>query len=471
MTQQHQCGLCLSCGAPFLPKADDVDLFRHKGNTSVLFLNMEFQNNRDLRRQYEYAKYAGTQDAAHVFHDSHHRYAIEYMCHHHTGDSDVTWGLNPNALVVPAAQNCPLPYFRTPTSKRGKGPMVATWNRPPQADRLDFSPLLDAVILAANAGTARPVLLNLGETYALCRGCNLIMTQQNNMDFHLGLRNMRAVNDGPLVQGSPVSQWRANDQRVDQPLAFGRWSRVLGPPTQHPLGDGTDDLTPLLAYYLHMCLPFVALPGSPDPFQTRIAAPNMRQPARTLYLELCWVILEVACVATLRDLGRLYAPVGARSHGPQQHSGVLDFYVSYFVFRLMQFEHGLLVRRAGLDFVQWHQKYYWDALNCKGLFPVELATSLLGARVYSSVAQPSRDLLEDICGGLMNLYTADLQPLIMFVTNQSAGLPPEITAYFLPLPAMRELKARSGRQVLHRPRDPIFVVGRKRARVGAALPA
>jgi hypothetical protein len=121
--------------------------------------------------------------------------------------------------------------------------------------------------------------------------------------------------------------------------------------------------------------------------------------------------------------------------------------VSYFVFRLMQFEHGLLVRRAGLDFVQWHQKYYWDALNCKGLFPVELATSLLGARVYSSVAQPSRDLLEDICGGLMNLYTTDLQPLIMFVTDQRAGLPLEVTAYFLPLPAMRELKARSGRQV------------------------
>ncbi len=449
MSQQHQCGLCLSCGAPFLPKASAVDLLRHKGNTSVLFLNMEFSGNNDIRQRYEYAKYASPKDASHLFHDSHHRSALEYMCEHHTGDSDVGWHgpIVPNALV-PAAPNGPLPYYRSPTSKRSKGPMVAVWNRPPPQHRLDFTPLLDGVVHAANQTTARPTLQNYAETQALCRGCNLIMTQENDMHFHLGLGRMRAVNTGPIVSGTPVRHYKANDRNTDALAAYGVWRKAAGTPTQHPLGNASDDLTPMVAYYLHMCLPYVQLPGHPDPFQQHIANAPMRFHARSLYLQLCWIILEIACVATLRDVGRLYAPVGSRSHGPQQHSGVLDLYVSFFLFRLMQFEFGTNVRREGLDFVQWHQKYFWDALNCKEMFPVEQATALLGARVYSSVVQPSRDLVQDICGGLMHLYDHELRPLILFVTNQHGTLPMEITSYFLPLPVMRELKARSGRQVL-----------------------
>lgn len=448
MSQQHQCGLCLSCGAPFLPKASAVDLFRHKGNTSVLFLNMEFSGNNDIRKRYEYAKYTAAKDASHLFHDSHHRSALEYMCDHHTGDSDVTWGgpVVPS-MIVQAAPNGPLPYYRTPTSKRSKGPMVAIWNRPTRANRLDLQDLLDGVVSAANTATARPVMQNYSETHALCRGCNLIMTQENDMSFHLGLGRMRASNPGPIVVGTPVRHFKASDRRVDQFSAYGTWRKATGGSVSHPLGDSSDDLTPMVAYYLHMCLPYVQPPADPDPFVQDIPNPAMQHPARSLYLQLCWIILEIACVATLRDVGRLYPPLGARSHGPQQHSGVLDLYVSFFLFRLMQFEFATHVRREGLDFIQWHQKYFWDALNCKGLYPVEQVTSLLGGRVYTSVVQPSRDLVQDIGRGLMHLYNVELRPLILFATNQHAGLPIEITAYFLPLPAMRELKARSGRQV------------------------
>lgn len=449
MSQQYQCGLCLSCGAPFLPNAAAVDLFRHKGNTSVLFLNMEFAGNADIRQRYEYAKYSSAKDASHMFHDSHHRSALEYMCDHHTGDSDVTWGgLVMRNIVVTAANNGPLPYYRTPTSKRSKGPMVATWGRPPAQERLNFETMLEFILEAGNLPDSRATQQNYDETYALCKGCNLIMTQENNMNFHLGLGRMRATNTGPLVMGSPVKQYKANDFGNDQFSAYGRWKKGAGTCTRHPQGAAQDDLTPMLAYYLHMSLPFVQNQNDQDQFYQNIRNPRMAQAARALYLQQAWIILEIACVATLRDRGRLYAPLGSRSHGPQQHSGVLDLYVSFFLFRLMQFEFGNTVRKEGLDFIQWHQKYFWDALNCKGLFPVQQATTLLGARVYSSVVQPSRDLLQDICEGLMRLYREDLRPLILFAANQRQDLPMEITAYFLPLPAMRELKARSGRQVL-----------------------
>lgn len=449
MSQQHQCGLCLSCGAPFLPQTTDVDLFRHKANTSVLFLNMEFTGNKDIRRAYEHAKYTGTKDASHLFHDSHHRAALEYMCDHHTGDSDVKWvGPINTGAIVSAGPNGPLPYYRAPTSKTSKGPMVATWNRPTRQNRLNFQVLLDGVISAANQTTAGISLQNYGETQALCRGCNLIMTQENNMNYHLGLARMRRTNEGPIVAGDRINQYNANDRRVDQFSAYGVWRKAPGAFTRHPDGTPSDDLTPALAYYLHMCLPFLNPPLEPDPFLTDIRNPAMHQHARSLYLQLCWIILEIACVATLRDVGRLYAPMGARSHGPQQHAGVLDLYVSFFIFRLMQFEFGTLVRREGLDFVQWHQKYFWDALNCRGLFPTEEISAVLGSRVYTSVKQPSRDLVQDICGGLMDLYNNKLRPLVMFVTNQRTSLPLEVSAYFLPLPTMRELKARSSRQVL-----------------------
>ena len=450
MTQIHQCALCLSCGSPFLPKSTEADTYLRKGTQSVLFLNQEFEDNHELRRKYNIAKYTDVKQAGHIFHDSHHQLALEYMCTRHTGDANVRWA-GGGVRVVPDGVNVPMPYMKNPQGKKDKGPMLATWNAPPEDSRLDFRSLLHLLISAADLTSARPSLINLDETYAICKACNMIMTQQNNMNFHLGLKTMRAVNPAPLLgpRGDMITQWKANTRSASPREAYGRWSRIAGAAgrgTLHPHGNTGDDLTPGIAYYLHMCLPFLG-GGAPDPF-TRIGNADMRGPARSLYLHLSWIILEIACLATLRDLGKLYDPVGARSHGPQQHSGALDIYVSYFIYRLMQFEYGEQVEREGLDFVQWHQKYYWDAINCKGLFPQHRITRLIADRVYTTVMQGSKPLVQEICKGLMDLYEQDLDPLVRFVTNQPVDLPMEIRSYFLPLPAMRELRRRSARQVM-----------------------
>lgn len=449
MTQLHQCGLCLSCGSPFLPRSSEADTYLRKGSQSVLFLNQEFQDNHDIRRVYDSAKYTAVKQRGHIFHDSHHQLAIEYMCHRHTDDHAVGW-TSGTVRVLPVTPNPPMPFLKTPSGKRGKGPMVATWNPPPPNARLDFRGLLDHIIRAADGTSARSTPINLDETFAICQGCNLIMTQQNDMNFHLGLKNMRAVNPAPLLgpRGGMITQWKVEDRGVSAREAYGVWRRVAGRQgagTVHPDGKAGDALSPAIAYYLHMCLPYLG-GGAAYPFLD-IQNANMRAPALHVYLQLSWIILEIACIATLRDLGKLYEPVGARSHGPQQHSGALDIYVSYFIFKLMQFEFGEHVEREGLDFVQWHQKYYWDALNCKGLFPSRRLTHLLADRVYTSVTQPSRVLVEEICRGLMHLYTEELDSLVAFVTNQGDDLPMEIRSYFLPLPAMRELRRRSARQV------------------------
>ena len=449
MTQLHQCGLCLSCGSPFLPKSSEADTYLRKGSQSVLFLNQEFEDNHDIRRVYDHPKYTAVKQAGHIFHDSHHQLAIEYMCHRHTMDYPVRW-TSGGTRVLPLTPNPPMPFLKTPAGKKGKGPTVATWNPPPENARLNFRALLNHIIGAADESTARSTPINLDETFAVCQGCNLIMTQQNDMNFHLGLKGMRAVNPAPLLgpRGGMITQWSMEDRGVSAREAYGVWRRVRGKKgagTEHPSGKAADALSPAVAYYLHMCLPYLGA-GAVDPF-TRIQNANMQAPALHTYLQLSWIVLEIACLATLRELGRLYEPVGARSHGPQQHLGALDIYVSYFIYKLMQFEFGEHVEREGLDFVQWHQKYYWDALNCKGLFPSRRITHLLADRVYTSVTQPSRVLVEEICNGLMRLYTEDLDSLISFVTNQGDDLPMEIRSYFLPLPAMRELRRRSAQQV------------------------
>ena len=461
MTDLHQCGLCLSCGVPFMPSADDTDLFRHTGNLSVLFLNVEFKNNQEIRRQYQTPKFTSEKQESHVFHESHHFTALNHMCNHHVDDSNVTWeaaGGRAGGTLIADSGNDPLPYYKSPGSKKGKKAYAATWTRPTEEERLKFPTLLEHVIEAAQKETARSFAQNVKEKHAICRGCNLIMTQRNDMEYHLGLNRMRGENEAPLIRTTPrvpITQTKATDNGANCEDGYGVWTRGAGQGSLAPKGKNDDDLTPAIAYYLHMCLPFIdPADNKPNPFEAIVGANSaeMKRSARTLYLELSWLILEIGCVATLKERGRLYSPEGTRSHGPHQHSGVLDFYVSYFIYRLMFFEFNVDLQREGLDFVQWHQKYYSDAINCKELFKDNAGVArdgVLACMVCPTTVQPSKELLEQICDGLMQLYKETLKPLIDFTRGRRTqlNLPLGVKNYFLPLPAMLELRRRSGERV------------------------
>ena len=166
------------------------------------------------------------------------------------------------------------------------------------------------------------------------------------------------------------------------------------------------------------------------------------------------------------------------SHGMHQHLGALDLYVSFFLWRLVQFEFGARVS-AVLDFVQWHQKYYWDAIDCKAMFKRNHSHDIIGRFVYGTTNQPGRALVESICKNLIRfpfprsripayfeisieravrrlfvcvgssrgaffcrLYSGKLRHMIGLVAGL-AGVPPQVKSYFVPLETIRALRLRS----------------------------
>lgn len=124
-----------------------------------------------------------------------------------------------------------------------------------------------------------------------------------------------------------------------------------------------------------------------------------------------------------------------------QHLGALDLYVSFFLWRLVLFEYGSRV--AGhLDFVQWHQKFFWDAISCKGLFHGGRVYDVIGRFAYGVTNQPARALVEGICKKLIRLYERKLRPLVMLVARLEP-VPREVKDYFVPLETVRALRLRS----------------------------
>jgi hypothetical protein len=441
-----QCGLCLSCGTPFLPTARELAMFGRVGNQSILYLNAECEINRELLQKYEKPVYSSAMHGAHVFHKSHHATAIDYMCDHHTGDESLAW---PAANAVIPAQNGPLAFEKTPTGNANKGASLAVWNAPPAGERLAYTNLLNHIVAVAliPALADRDAMWRggLDERYDTCTSCNAIMTQQSNMAYTLGYTTTGHQNPhGCAIVRQPIHIRAANVRGQGLSNAYGRWTQQAGSLiVNHPTLDASDSAAPHVAYYLHMCLPLIN-PANPDPFNILGAG----RAARRLYIELCWLVLEIASLANLIEEGKRYSVGGKLSHGLHQHLGALDFYVSYFLWRLCYFEFMHTRGLRDLDFIQWHQKYYWDAVNCPALFP--RGTDLIGSMVYANTSINARVLLKDIADGLMVLYSRQLQPLIQFIVLEGvarAALPLGVSSYFLPLAALRELKRRERRQV------------------------
>jgi hypothetical protein len=449
-----QCGLCLSCGAPFLPDVSQVEFFNREGVLSVLFLNAEFVRNRNIQTTYSTPNFSSRVEQAHVFHVSHHWDAIRYMCTRHRNDHDVGGGLViPNTHdVILDQRSAAMLYYHSPSSAANRQARAATWARPPQADRLDMDSLLEFMLTTANLPNTRTPQQDLDQTYACCKGCNALMTQQAGIKYILGYgpAGLRNVNGG-VIQGHPIREYVAEQRRNQLPNAYGHWRYAPVPApaniVAHPDNTQQDTTAPHVAYYLHMCLPFKQ-PGVPGVFDARIPNRARRQRARTMYIEQCWLILEIAALATLLEEGRVMAAPGTlRSHGMHQHYGVLDFYVSFFLWRLIQFQHGATMRANDLNFVQWHQRFYWDAINCAELFTRNERRLLICQRMYGATTQPAWALVEQICHRLMRHYNRKLRPLVRLIARDNR-VPQSIKDFFVGPAVLRELRALARRVLL-----------------------
>jgi hypothetical protein len=444
MTDQ-QCGLCLSCGAPFLPEIDQVDFFNRQANLSVLFLNTEFQENRDIRRMYDIPKLCSKRQASHMIHESYHETALDYMCNRHDNDNDVgppagAAGPLPANMRIPRVNNAPFLYYHTASDK--KGAQAATWIRPPRNERIPMSTLITHLRNASHSANARDVPQNLKQTYDMCHACNALMTQKSHWRFLLGVRGAGRKNQrGRVIRTADViTQYKVTPGNRPIERGYGYWRIHRNPqPTQSPGLVKSDSDAPCIAYYLHMCLPYRDAAG--DGFHG--FNPPMLRTARALFLQLCWLVMEIACLATLLNEGTVTKRGGKRSHGMHQHKGVLDVYVSYFFWRLVQFEYGANVHRYGMDFIQWHQKYFTDARNCPALAIDQLTT--IGRQMSGNTDRPARVLVITICQRLVRFYENELMPLVLHVTghDDAHGVPREIGSYFLGLPVMAALQDRS----------------------------
>jgi hypothetical protein len=121
---------------------------------------------------------------------------------------------------------------------------------------------------------------------------------------------------------------------------------------------------------------------------------------------------------------------------------VLDVYVSYFIWRLMKYEFGASNARSP-DFVQWHQKYFWDAMRMP-VFDGRRSQAGLGVEMLPTSQVAAQELFGLVCTELMELYEVKLRPLVRFVSRQVFGVPMTLdedftSNYFVPPGALRAL--------------------------------
>lgn len=438
----EQCGLCLSCGAPFPPKSDEIVLFNHVGNMSVLYAHTRFVESPVMQRRYQKPVLVGQSQRSHIVHGSHHEDALKYMCYHHQGDRAV---LAVNVGTVIGGGHCMFLFYKHPTSKRDKSPSAASWARPDAAKRIDFSPLFDKIQGVSYFDRDADFSLSFNLMYPICNPCNSIMTSLAKMRYLLGFDTVCAENPNACViplGESPISVYAADPKKTSMENAYGVWQRAGGAGTVCPQRIPDEPVGPFVAYYLHLCLPHAGGNENDDVFDT-VVLRDSKIAARRLYLELSWVILEIACMASLVVDGK--ARDQKVSHGLHQPYGVLDLYVSFFMWRLLQFEYPEEIAASALDFVQWHQKYYCVALGCHKL-GLDSTQPVLALSAFGSTAVGTKTLLKDICAKIIGLYDGPLQPLIMFVTNRIHPGGPALEAedaarrYFLPLRYMVQLR-------------------------------
>lgn len=420
----RQFGLCLSCGAPMLPKPEDIDTYAvDRGFLSLLHLNNEFRIAASMTK-FKNPHFTSIVNKAHVCHTAHHQDAVRFMMSTHKGDRDV------REVADDAPARRAFAYFKVPSSK--KQPQIAWWPRPAKEERIKFRSLRHFITRTVRDardkdrfGQALDIEA-LDTTYKTCRDCNAVMTREARFDELLQDVDRR----GLLPDQGNITVVNAKTRAGATPA---EWTRDGRPRAQ-------DALAPRVAYYLHLCMPFVT-DERHDWFRTVPGAGRQTCNAmRCLYVQQSWLILQVACLCGAVERSEVEGGT-ALTAGTKAYTGSLDFYVSYFCWRLFLFEHGGDMH-GGLDFVQWHQKYMWFAHGCPGLELPRRQT--IGAGIEPPVGLAAQALVEDVQRRMVRLYRRTLRPLTELL-RRSGAPPPSVGQYFVHPSRLRGLVRASSR--------------------------
>ena len=414
-----QCGLCLSCGAPFLPTGEDMVEYDRLGNISVAYFQKMIRNNDLLQKTVEKPTFCAKVQQSHITHQTHHKPAIEIVTDEAVAGNHVT----------------SFPFMRNPTGDRPEA-LFAEWVDPTPETVLDFKPLADFILGLETHGELTP---DLDNKPSCCHDCNMVMTMRFWFDFHL--TGGSGGNASKIVPDNSLTVFKADLRGAENRIeSYPRWHKG-GLEDTYPKPQMKKDVQVLgaaLGYYLgHSCRPLMT-PGLSDvgnPGYTKLQHYE-------LYLHMCWVVLEVTCLLCeyWRGSGDAEQKNTSKKHRQclKSHLGAVELYFSYFCWRVVCFRHQSV---RGLSFASWHQIYMWYASDCPALFPRE--ENEWGVRLMADRLSPedmyagSKQLVEAVSGNMTRL----LKDHLMRLGAHLAGAPRSVhlERYFLPRKYLQEL--------------------------------
>jgi hypothetical protein len=290
---------------------------------SLAYIHRQVRINKDAMTKIEHPAFYGVQEASHIIHKTHHRGAVKIIALYRD-DEDLT---NPDADSADGM----FPFIVTPESKNNKRPVLAEWSRPSIDERLKFTKLVELCTEIQSTGRDVDMTNDYTLMIGCCKSCNSTMTMEFWFRYHLFAdeEDPNAGNPNRIIRGSPIYlrnvRITGGIQNLDD---YNKWtanSDIGNFPSNDTPGN-KNYMAPAVAYYLHMCLPY----DRGHALHTEGKALN-----KVLYVEMCWVVLEITCLMCeyWRGSGDKENKQGSSKKRNQSHKsplGAIELYFGYF---------------------------------------------------------------------------------------------------------------------------------------------
>lgn len=337
---EKQFGLCLCCGAPWLPSLENMIQKNCKSSMALLYFEHETRNCKELQEMLTATKqphFCQTSHKAHMIHQSHHAHAVK-------------------SAIEKMCTNNRIKSFECTMNPTGKNPRKyqASWDK--GLRRVDLTVLYQFIMHETRFSiTNEPPEMShqYNMTVDTCVDCNMCMTMRFWYRYHL-YTNIK-TNPERLIPSNAIS--------ITHPP-----SRIKNLYPKDEFKSEDDYFTAYLAYYLQACLP------------DRLTKPDNKMPpkvftlARQVYIKLCWVVLQTTCLICEYKLGAENS--GKLNQNPKSILGAIELYLSYFGWVIACFQDCQMQHM--LNFNTWHQLYFWDItytqplVKCKELLALSI---------------------------------------------------------------------------------------------------
>ena len=389
MNHNNCFNLCLSCGTPFLPDVNDVLGTHNVATLSMLYFERAVRKKPEMRDKYisktSTPHFCTEKQNGHIIHKSYHEPAVRFVVREH-----------PNNDIVKQMK-----FDIRPTSVKNAKTMYAKWNRRPTASQKqrivlgELSKYMEEGYMKAQSTDIDD--LDLSETVPVCHDCNSVMTMKSRFAYLL------SQDENPLVPLHAIT--------VSESDTFNRPS-TLDVLLKTDVGTReTDFLTPLLAYYMHLCFP-----------EDSVIRANEINSRRKVFFQthavLAWTVLQITCLVREYRYGSLDDKDGKFRTAPKTLFGLVELYAAYYGYVLSKFLYDHF--SANIDFKKWHQMYIWD-------IPGSPIYEKMGTRSIFDDVMPAQNIIDpklqvqDIAQRLLVCYRIHMEPLAVMISRYDRG--------------------------------------------------